>query len=120
VSDSIALRGLTAQGRHGWFAHERENGQVFVADVTLEVDTRRAASTDDLTDTIDYGEIATDVIGVLEGEPVHLVETLASRVAEVCLDRTGVEAVEVSVHKPEAPVPANLGDVTVTIRRSRA
>lgn len=100
--------------------HEREHGQVFVVDVVLDVDTRRAASTDDLADTVDYGDIATDVIGVIEGEPVRLVETVASRVAGVCLDRAGVEAVDVCVHKPAAPVPANLRDVTVSIRRTRA
>lgn len=114
------MRGLTARGRHGWYPQERETGQVFVVDVALEVDTRDAARSDDLSDTVDYGSLATDVVALVEGEPVRLIETLAERVADLCLQRAGVDAVEVCVHKPEAPMTATLGDVTVTIRRTHA
>lgn len=119
MPDRIALRGLTARGRHGWFSHEREAGQEFRVDVVLGVDTRTAAASDDLADTIDYGILAERVVGVVAGEPVRLVETLAQRIADLCLDDTRVEDVEVTVHKPEAPVSVPFGDVTVTIRRAR-
>jgi dihydroneopterin aldolase len=120
VPDRIALRGLTARGRHGWFEHEREDGQEFTVDVVLGVDTRAAAESDDLADTVDYGNLAERVAGVVAGVPVRLVETLAQRIADLCLDDTRVEDVEVTVHKPEAPVPVPFGDVTVTIRRARS
>lgn len=119
MPDQIALRGLSARGRHGWFPHEREAGQEFRVDVVLGVDTRAAARSDDLADTVDYGTLAEGVVGLVAGEPVTLVETLAQRIADLCLADTRVEDVEVTVHKPEAPVTVPLGDVTVTIRRAR-
>jgi dihydroneopterin aldolase len=120
VPDRIALRGLTVRGRHGWFAHERETGQEFMIDVVLGVDTRAAAKSDDLADTVDYGTLADRVVGLAAGEPVRLVETLAQRIADLCLSDAKVEDVEVTVHKPQAPMPVPFGDLTVTIRRTRA
>lgn len=119
MPDRIALRGLTARGRHGWFPHERETGQEFRVDVVLGVDTRAAATSDALADTVDYGALAEGVVRVVEGEPVKLVETLAQRVADLCLADAKVDDVEVTVHKPQAPMPVPFDDVTVTIRRAR-
>ncbi len=119
MPDRIALRGIAARGRHGWFPHERESGQRFVVDVALGVDTRSAASTDDLAETVDYGTLAEKIAGVVAGEPVKLLETLAQRVAELCLADDRVIDVEVTVHKPDAPVAVPFDDVAVTIRRTR-
>nr|WP_219501373.1 dihydroneopterin aldolase [Nonomuraea ceibae] len=119
-ADRIALKGLRARGRHGVLAAERELGQEFVVDVTLFLDTAPAAAGDDLSRTVDYGELAQDLVKVVEGEPVDLIETLAQRLADVCLARELVESVEVSVHKPAAPIPLPFGDVVVTIERRRA
>lgn len=119
MRDRIELRGVSAPGRHGWFPHEREQGQPFVVDVVLGVDTRPAATSDELSDTVDYSILAERVVDVVEGEPVKLVETLAQRIADVCLENNQVEDVEVTVHKPAAPTTVPVGDVTVTIRRAR-
>ena len=119
MSDRIALVGLEAHGHHGVFDFEREAGQVFRVDVVLGLDTRPAARSDDLADTVDYGALAGDVLGVVEGEPVDLLETLAQRIADVCLVDERVEWAEVTVHKPAAPVPATFRDVALTIHRSR-
>jgi 7,8-dihydroneopterin aldolase/epimerase/oxygenase len=119
VNDRIVLRGLRARGHHGVYPEEREAGQTFLVDVVLHVDTRKAADTDDVTDTVHYGELAAEVVAVVEGEPVKLIETLASSIADVCLTRPLVESVEVTVHKPEAPVGVPFDDVAVTIVRGR-
>jgi len=119
VPDRIVLRGVTARGRHGWFPHERENGQQFRVDVALGVDTASAAATDDLAETIDYGALAENIARVVAGEPVKLLETLAQRIADLCLGDERVEDVEITVHKPEAPVAVPFDDVAVTIRRTR-
>ncbi|NED98740.1 dihydroneopterin aldolase [Phytoactinopolyspora halotolerans] len=119
MPDRIELTGITAHGRHGWFPHEQEQGQRFVVDVALTLDTSPAAATDDLSDTVDYGTLAERVVDIVEGKPVKLVETLAQRIADTCLDDIRVEEVEVTVHKPEAPTTVPVGDVTVTIRRAR-
>lgn len=120
MPDLIALRGLVARGRHGWFDEEQEQGQLFRVDVALGVDIAAAAATDDLAHTVDYGVLAQEVVDIVEGKPVRLIETLAERVADLCLSKPLVTEVEVTVHKPEAPVPVPFDDVTVTIRRSRA
>jgi dihydroneopterin aldolase len=119
MTDRVALIGLQGRGHHGWFAHETEQGQLFVVDVVLHVDTRPAAASDDLVDAVDYGGVGQAVVGVIEGEPVRLIETLAQRVADVCLTDVRVSLVEVVVHKPEAPMPVPFGDVEVRIVRGR-
>lgn len=118
--DRVALRGLRGYGRHGVLPSERANGQPFLIDVELGLDTRRAAKSDDLTDTVDYAGLADRVVALVEGEPVNLIETLAERIAEMCLEPAGVEQVLVTVHKPEAPVTVAFEDVSVTIMRSRS
>ncbi|BBC35571.1 7,8-dihydroneopterin aldolase [Streptomyces graminofaciens] len=117
--DRVALRGLRARGYHGVFQHEREEGQTFVVDLTLGLDTRPAAADDDLAKTVHYGIVAEEVVGIVEGEPVNLIETLAERIAQACLRHDGVLEVEVGVHKPNAPITVPFDDVTVTITRSR-
>lgn len=115
--DRIRLTGLRAFGRHGVLAHERAEGQEFLADVAFELDMRPAAGTDDLAATVSYADVAEDVVAVLAGEPVDLIETLAERVAAVVLARPAVSAVEVVVHKPHAPIAVPFDDVEVRIRR---
>ncbi|HEX5567090.1 MAG TPA: dihydroneopterin aldolase [Streptomyces sp.] len=118
--DRVALRGLRAHGHHGVFERERDQGQAFVVDLVLSLDTRPAAAGDDLARTVDYGVVAEEVVAVVEGEPVDLIETLAQRIADQCLTHEVVREVEVVVHKPEAPITVPFDDVTITIKRSRA
>ena len=117
--DRVELRGLRATGRHGVLAHETALGQPFVVDVTLHLDTSAAAASDDLALTVDYGTLAEQVVAVVTGEPVQLIETLAQRIADVALQPARVQAVDVSVHKPEAPISVPFDDVVVTIHRER-
>ncbi|HST50182.1 dihydroneopterin aldolase [Jatrophihabitans sp.] len=119
-ADRIALTGLRVRGHHGVFDFERAEGQDFVVDVELELDTRTAAASDLLADTVHYGELAEALAAVVAGEPVNLLETLAGRLAAVCLADSRVAAATVTVHKPQAPIPLQFADVAVTIRRDRA
>ena len=120
MTDRIALTGLRVHGRHGVYEAERVQGQDFVVDVVLQLDTRPAALSDDVADTVHYGELAGALAEVVAGEPVNLLETLAARLAEVCLAHPRVAAAEVTVHKPQAPIPLTFDDVSVTIRRVRS
>ena len=117
--DQVALRGLAGFGRHGVFDFEREQGQRFVADVVCSLDLAPAAETDDLQQTVDYGQLAADVVADIEGEPLDLIEALADRIARTCLRRPAVQSVEVTVHKPDAPMPVPVADVAVTLTRSK-
>ncbi len=121
VTDTITLTGITAQGFHGVFEEERRNGQPFVVDLVLHADLRPAGISDDLTKTAHYGILAEQVTAIIGGEPLNLIEALAERIAEAVLGSfETVEAVEVTVHKPQAPITVPFGDVSVTIRRSRS
>lgn len=119
TTDEIAITGIRAVGHHGVYAHERRDGQEFVADVVLALSLRRAAATDDVADTVHYGELAEKVAGILAGDHVDLLETLAERIASAALSYPIVDAVTVTVHKPQAPIPVPFDDVSVTVRRSR-
>jgi len=119
VADRIALSGLRVHGHHGVFAHERRDGQDFVVDATLWLDSRPAAASDDLADTVDYGALADRLATVVAGEPVNLIETLAARLCDLCMADERVIAAEVTVHKPQAPIQREFADVAVTARRSR-
>jgi dihydroneopterin aldolase len=119
VADVITLTGLRVRGHHGVFDFERRDGQDFVVDVALSLDTRPAAASDEVTDTVHYGELASALAEVVAGEPVNLLETLAARLAEVCLADERVTEATVTVHKPQAPIPLQFADVAVTITRAQ-
>jgi 7,8-dihydroneopterin aldolase/epimerase/oxygenase len=118
-ADRITLTGLRVRGHHGVFDFERADGQDFVVDVELEFDTTAAAASDEVADTVHYGELAQALAAVIGGEPVNLLERLADRLCRVCLSDARVAAATVTVHKPQAPIPLSFADVSVTIRRTR-
>jgi 7,8-dihydroneopterin aldolase/epimerase/oxygenase len=117
--DQISLRGITAFGHHGVFDSERQQGQRFVVDVTCILDLSSAASSDDLGQTIDYGVLAQAVVADIERDPLNLIEAVADRIALTCLRYDAIQCVEVTVHKPQAPMPVDVADVAVTLTRSR-
>lgn len=119
TADRLAVHGIEATGHHGVFESERHAGQLFRVDLTLGVDTQPAAGSDDLRDTVDYGSLVAAVRKAIETDPVDLIETLADRIATLCLRDARVQWTEVTVHKPEAPIEATFADVALTIIRSR-
>lgn len=119
MTDRIVLQGVSARGFHGVLAAEKADGQEFVVDVTLEVDLRRAGRSDLLAHTVSYAEVAADIVALVTGPSVDLIEVLADRIAAAALRRPLVQAVEVTVHKPQAPVGVPFDDVLVVVRRSR-
>ncbi len=119
MADQIVLQGISARGHHGVLDFERRDGQTFVVDVVMSLDLAPAGASDRLCDTVNYAEVAGDVVALIEGEPLDLIEALADRIADRVLARPLVEAVDVVVHKPEAPVGHSFTDVQVRIRRER-
>jgi 7,8-dihydroneopterin aldolase/epimerase/oxygenase len=117
--DRITLTGIAGYGHHGVYPTERERGQPFVVDLTCQLDLARAAADDDLGQTIDYAGLAQAVVADVEGDPLDLIEALADRIAQTCLKHEAVQRVEVTVHKPNAPLPVHVADVAVTLTRSR-
>ena len=120
-ADAIRLTGLRAFGRHGVLAEEKRDGQDFVCDLTLHLSLAPAARRDDLNLTLNYAEIAQRVHAVIGAGSYDLIETLAERIAQETLEFSPLlRAVEVSVHKPSAPIPVAFADVEVRIFRRAA
>ncbi|MFC4854420.1 dihydroneopterin aldolase [Actinophytocola glycyrrhizae] len=120
MADRITLTGLRVRGHHGVFDHEKRDGQDFVVDVTGWLELTRAAATDALEDTLDYGALASRVAKIVGGPPRDLIETVATETAEDIMRwDERLHAVEVTIHKPDAPIPLTFADVAVTVRRSR-
>ncbi len=119
MTDELSIDGIECFAHHGVFDHERRDGQVFKIDLVLGVDTRSAAASDDLADTVDYGGLVDRVVAAVESDPVDLIETLAQRIADVVLLDGRVEWTRVTAHKPDAPIQATFADVRLTILRQR-
>jgi dihydroneopterin aldolase / 2-amino-4-hydroxy-6-hydroxymethyldihydropteridine diphosphokinase len=119
MTDRIVLQGISARGFHGVLDFEKADGQDFVVDVTLEVDLRRAGRSDLLAHTVNYAEVAADIVDLIAGPSLDLIEALAEQIAATALRRPLVQAVEVTVHKPQAPVGVPFADVQVRIKRHR-
>ena len=119
MTDELAVLGIECWGHHGVFDFEKREGQTFVIDLVLGIDTRPAEASDDLHDTVDYGSLVASVKTAVENDPVDLIESLVQRVADVCLLDERVEWAKVTVHKPDAPIDATFNDVALTISRKR-
>lgn len=119
MTDRIVLQGISARGFHGVLDFEKAEGQDFVVDVTLEVDLRRAGRSDVLAHTVSYADVAADIVALITGPSLDLIESLAEQIAATVLGRPLVQAVEVTVHKPQAPVGVQFGDVQVKVERHR-
>ncbi len=119
MTDRIELRGLKVRGNHGVFAHERADGQEFIVDITVWMDLSGAAASDALADTYDYGLLAQRAADIVTGPARDLIETVAAEIAEEVMGDARVQAVEVTLHKPHAPIPLTFADVAVVARRSR-
>ena len=119
MTDELAVLGIECFGHHGVFEFEKRDGQTFVIDLVLGLDTAAAAASDDLRDTLDYGSLVASVKAAVETDPVDLIETLAQRIATVALTDGRVQWARVSVHKPDAPIDATFADVTLTITRKQ-
>jgi 7,8-dihydroneopterin aldolase/epimerase/oxygenase len=117
--DRIELRGLRVRGHHGVYDHERRDGQDFVVDLSVWLDLAPAAASDDLADTLHYGQLAQRVAAKVAGPPANLIETVAGWIADDVLTDPRVTAVEVTLHKPQAPIPLEFADVAVVLRRVR-
>ena len=119
MTDRIHLRGVEAFGYHGVLADEKRDGQPFVVDVVMALDLAPAGTSDALDDTVSYAEIAGEVVARITGPSYDLIERLAEVIADDVLGHALVDAVTVTVHKPQAPVGHPFSDVAVEVHRTR-
>lgn len=119
MTDRIDLAGIEVYAKHGVLDFEQEKAQVFRVDVTAYLDLSKPGATDNLDDTVDYGALAIEIREVVGSESNALIERVATRVADAVLANSAVKRAVVTIHKPDAPVEVAIGDVAVTIDRSR-
>jgi dihydroneopterin aldolase len=115
----VRIRGLEVAGRHGVHEAERILGQRFVVDIDMVLADDRPSRTDDLAHTVDYALIADEVAGIVGGEPVALLEHLCRIIADRVLAEPIVQAVTVTVAKPQVAIRHVLDDVSVTLHVER-
>ena len=119
MTDRITVTGIRAHGYHGVLEHEKQNSQDFIVDAVLWLDLAPADHSDDLVQTVDYGELVTRIAEIVSQQRFDLIEKLAATIADDVLRDERLHAVEVTVHKPSAPVAVKVDDIAVTVRRSR-
>jgi len=118
MADLIEIKGIKSFGYHGVLESEKVTGQDFYVDVVLEVDLSRASVSDDVADTINYAEVTDLVVREITGAPVSLIEKLAGNIADrIKATYPQAATISVTVHKPQAPVNAQVKDISVTINR---
>jgi dihydroneopterin aldolase len=118
MADLIEIKGIKSFGYHGILESEKVTGQDFYVDVVLEVDLTRASVSDSVSDTINYAEVTDLVVRVMTGDRVSLIEKLAGNIADrIKATYPQAATVSVRVHKPQAPVNAQVKDISVTINR---
>lgn len=115
--DAITITGIRAMGFHGVFEEEKRDGQEFIVDLRIEKDLSVAGSSDALVDTVDYGAIAKVTKELIESGSFDLLERLATVIADRIRSEFQIDAIEVTVHKPNAPIGFPISDIAVTIRR---
>ena len=121
MTQKIRIRGLRVYGYHGVMEHERDEGQYFIVDATIKVDAQRASSTDDISNTVSYAEIAQLIADNVRNNPVNLLETLSQRLANEVLAAAGpwAQKVKITVSKPDAPIDLYFETVSVTAKAKR-
>ncbi|SIK26308.1 dihydroneopterin aldolase FolB [Mycobacteroides abscessus subsp. abscessus] len=117
--DRITLTGVRVVGYHGVLDSEKQSGQPFFVDITMFTDFQRASESDDVENTVNYAEVAELIRDVITGDSLDLIETLAENIAQAVLARFPLEALELTVHKPKAPIEVTFSDVSVTVFRER-
>ncbi|MGH3649175.1 MAG: dihydroneopterin aldolase, partial [Acidimicrobiia bacterium] len=119
LNDRIELRGIEVLARHGVLASEQERAQVFKVDVIAYTDLGTPGVTDDLSDALDYSELALEIREVVGSDSYKLIESVAARVADAVMAHPQVERSVVTIHKPDAPIDIVFEYVSVTIERTR-
>ncbi|MHB1127645.1 MAG: dihydroneopterin aldolase [Bacillota bacterium] len=115
--DKILLQGMEFYGYHGVLEEERRLGQWFTVDLELSCDLRLPGASDDLRDTVDYGDVYQQVQKIVTGNPFRLVEALAETIARRIMESTGVKGIRVGIGKKQAPINGRFQSVGVQITR---
>jgi len=116
---NVDITGLSIYTHHGVGDAEREVGQRLVFDIAFELDRCDATVTDELDDTVDYGDVCQQVAFAAQERSFRTLERLCSHIADRLIDRYGVDEVTVRAAKPEPPIPLPVDEVAVEVFKER-
>lgn len=119
VFDHILIDGLRVVSVVGVLDHERQAPQPLRIDVDVHVDLHDAGLSDDLTETVHYGEICERLVAVAQASSDLLLERLAQRMADAVLEFPRVHAVDLTLTKLRPPIPVDVQSSAVRIHRAR-
>ncbi|CAD2071316.1 Dihydroneopterin aldolase [Jeotgalicoccus aerolatus] len=118
--DKIYINGIKTYGYHGAIQEERVLGQYFITDIVLYIDLTAASETDDLNETVHYGEVYNLAEEIIKGEPVSLIERLAGKINAELFDRYDkIVEIETTITKPNPPIDGNYESVAITLHGKR-
>lgn len=116
--DKIKIKNLEVFCNHGVYKEETVLGQKFAVNLVMYTQTRRAGVTDELEYSVDYGNVSQFINDFMKKNTFKLIEAVAENLAgELLLHYPLVEAVDLEVKKPWAPVHLPLDTVSVEIKR---
>jgi dihydroneopterin aldolase len=120
MTDRIFVKDLTLHAYHGVMPHEAKVGQTFHIDLELEIDLSASARSDNVKDTVSYDKVVAVAADAFSLKRFKLIEAAGGAVAEAVLERfPRVNSVEVTIHKPHAPIAATFADVGIVLKRAR-
>lgn len=117
MTDTIRISGIEVRATHGVLESEKTTEQTFLVDLEIGIDLTEAGTSDELSATVDYGELARETHDYVAANSFDLIERLATGIADLVLEYPAVDTAKVTVHKPEAPIDVPFSDVSVTVER---
>ena len=113
----VRVRDLVLPASIGIYDHEKQAPQRVCFNVELKVREGGGPVGDDIANVLSYEDIVDGIKAIVADGHINLVETLAERVAELCLADPRVGSARVGVDKLDiVPEAASVG---VEIERSR-
>ncbi|MEW9124259.1 MAG: dihydroneopterin aldolase [Thermotaleaceae bacterium] len=118
--DKIIMKNLVFYGYHGVLPEENVLGQKFFLDVELILDLKKAGESDEVYDTVHYGEAYNIIKNIVENKKFQLIEALGEDIAKTLMSYfTRIQEVVIAIRKPEAPVPGIYDYFGIELRRNR-
>ena len=118
--DNIIIRGLEVYAYHGVYENEKAKGQRFVINAKLDTDTLTSGMSDEIEDTLDYGKVCEFINEFMLSNRVNLLETLVNDLArKLLLKYRSIQAIDLEICKPDAPIPVKFENVSVRAYRAR-
>ena len=115
--DKIRILNLKILAKHGAYEFEKDKEGLFELDIEISTDLSMPGSSDDLKDTVNYGEAVSLITETFTEKDYNLVEAVGETICNRLLQQYPIQKVRIKIRKPHAPIMANLDTVEVELTR---